>query len=705
MDKVIDINNSYPFYANYFHPILLSKKENLFDKEDHNTIASESTLVNKVINLLEQGGILKLEGESELLIPLRGLLVLPNDASDNIVPLVLIGHGQALVFKDSTDNEILSYTGYQVLQKQLAKCGIASYSINLNIVNALSDNNESSQFNKYALDNNQRVLLFFLHLMLLKIIAGEPVSIPAKDEYRIKFLRDNKLKKLDEEFKLSSIDPALQELRDELKIIDFEKLGFMGHSRGADAVSRIPAYFYKKPTSPDEEATSPGATFPVNDEVDIRIKEIAKLIGKPQQDFIKCILALQPVSEKNPDPSKPHGYVIDNAQTMYFVVSSTHDETVTLDPIRIYEYPSCPKAMIVIKNATHSMFNSVWRALTPNRETIKERIGDDMPRLLCKDDHDKISKNLFASCFDATMNDKFLHYILLRHSFLTDILKMRQSQPSKIWQAAWEYGFPTDGDPDVFKKLDDKLKANGVPEEQLKALDYPFEQEDIKAFFIEIQEDNLENHTIKIPLDPTNVEENLSTYSHFSFRFAKGFKTNLETNKESKNFTIQFFENDSQIELISGEDIDSISLQALWALDLKEDTGKRKFETSILLQTVEIRLARFAPLDLARVNRIEITIIPDKSKLPPITSPPLSTSDKIKGSVVAGGFGAAIGLGMYLFIAEHTEEIDYNKWGVFGSIAGGGGIGILTYLLKVHREKNAYVFKDFLLTKRSVTRI
>ena len=303
-----------PIYTNYFHAVSLSETTDIFntsvdsfpltprpDYESYDVVDKLiKPLTNKPVN-----AVLKPDGNT-LLLPLEGFLVLPDAALPGKCPLVLIGHGNhtgyAAINGEDTpptesskgvykitvlDNQVPSYIGYQKFQNTLAENGIASYSINLNIVNTL-DNNEQKAFDKMALDFNQRILLCFLHLKLLTIIAGEPL---AGDEFPIRFLEGTAFKNIKDALQTST-HTGLMRLKTALQgKIDFTKLGFMGHSRGADAVSRVPAYFFK-------DATLADPSFPIHKEVNSRIKKLSEQIGKPVQDNIKCILALEPTATK-----------------------------------------------------------------------------------------------------------------------------------------------------------------------------------------------------------------------------------------------------------------------------------------------------------------------------------------------------------------------------------------------------------------------
>ena len=203
------------------------------------------------------------------------------------------------------EKQIPSFVGYGIdrvdpkgelqqrgFQQTLAAKGIASYSINLNIVNAL-DNNEQEFFKKFALDFNQRILLFFLHLKLLKIIAGEPVT---GDGLPIRFFEGPGFINIQDALQ-SPTHQRLIQLKAALQgKVDFTKLGFMGHSRGADAVSRVPAYFYNA-------TTLPNPVFPTNPEVDSRIRKLSEQIGRPVQEVSNVYLRWsprQPKTRKNP---------------------------------------------------------------------------------------------------------------------------------------------------------------------------------------------------------------------------------------------------------------------------------------------------------------------------------------------------------------------------------------------------------------------
>ncbi len=703
----VHINNSIPLHVDYFHAASLGGTKNIFRTDVGSLEITPETnydafdLVDTIIRPLKEKGFLKQDGNT-LLVPLEGLLVVPDSVGTTRFPLVMIGHGNHpsnvnLKKTQPTSQQkgnyvysilagpILSYAGYEEFQDELARNGIASYSVNLNIVNDL-ENGETTPFEKLALDVSQRILLFFLHLKLLKVIAGEPLTPAAGgDEFPIKFLTGTTFENLTNALAKPTIDPRLRPLRDALQgRIDFTRLGFMGHSRGADTVSRIPAYFFNGPTLPDP-------VFPHNQVVHNRIRSLSEQLGSPRQETIKSILALEPVAQLDvtEPPARQHGYVIENNQTMYFVGLGTHDEDVTLDAVRIYEFPNCPKVMIAINGATHKRFNTVWAGHERDEEFSSKKLK---LHLLSKPQHKKILDRVYGSCFTGTLGGRPLALLPFtkKTEFVFDV-------PVSIdFQGAWKFGFPFPNTANSLTNLDGKVTSPA--QKSIKGHDYDFEQ-DLKAFFVEkINEGTV---TIRIPIDP-NTGEKLSNFNHFSFRFAKGFKLSSNaTRVEEKNFTIQFFENDTPVgKAITGPDIKTLELRALQATDRTHATSKDfVFEYSILLQTAEITLAEhLSATELPRITRIDINVIPDVTKVPPN-----STAKVVWGTIGGAVVGGAVGVGgAALFNAiVHPVEVSPKKIligsGIVGTLVGGG-----TALHILKADKQAFVFKDFLLTNRQI---
>jgi len=112
------------------------------------------------------------------------------------------------------------------------------------------------------------------------------------------------------------------------------------------------------------------------------------------------------------------------------------------------------------------------------------------------------------------------------------------------------------------------------------------------------------------------------------------------TRVEEKNFTIQFFENDTPVgKSITGPGIKTLELRALQAFD--NSSGEREFEYSILMQTVEITLSEhLSDTELPRITRIDVNVIPDVTK-----SPPNSTAKVVFGTIAGAVLGGAVGVG------------------------------------------------------------
>ncbi len=653
MPEIIDINSQdYPIFSSYFHAVSLNEDDNIFDKSKHSSLEVDPNnefVIDKIITPLTTSNFLKKEG-NDLLIPMKGLLVVPDEPINAKYPLVVIGHGNAISFFDLTgtpndpiavrSDEVLSYKGYQVLQNYLAENNIASYSINLNFVNT---------FFQAPFDFYQRIQIFFLHLLMLKIIAAEPHSAPDTNsaDYPFKFFDGGASEKLGEILTSSLTTAAVQRLKGLRTIIqdkiDFTNLGLMGHSRGADAVSRMFNYF-------SDGATVQGATIPINDKLDERIKDTVGWLNNPLQEHIKCILALEPVDLAFETDGSGNAVVdainslvpvpqfeINSETTFYLAVAGTHDEDVTSDAIRIYEYPNCPKAMYFIHGATHVRFNSIWRKLpiqpagTPD---INDTIGrQSVVRIISNSGHDKISRKVFGNAFIATMKDVPLNFLYFTHDKRIPIdLRLDLHR-------AWRFSYPIDED--IFpvisiKSLDDKFvnpllnKGGGalevVEKKQLRgvntnlqdfrppSVDFNFEQT-IEAFYI-IKE-NSKIFSIQIPIDPS-TDEKLSLYTHFSFRFAKGYDvTNDNYIPDLKNFTIRLFKDNSpESRLVRGNSrlIKSV-IQRAYPTRLFFGS-QFTTRTAIVLQTVEIRLDRLISdsVKLGQVNKIVIELIKGNDK-------------------------------------------------------------------------------------------
>ena len=684
------VDRSLNIYVRYFHAMALKDSRNIFTSNAGSVMMNGSSgqvdVTAGAIKPLTDNRFLIADG-NDLLIPLAGQLFVPPNTTPGKWPIVIIGHGQHRT-QDDNQKRLLSYQGYTALQEYLANKGIASYSMDLYLVNLLT-NNEDTGFKVGALDNNQRILLFFLHLKLLKIMAGETVNEPAAtDESTILFLNGTGFDNIKNAISpaASSPDPALQNFSNQLfGKIDFTKIGFMGHSRGADTVSRIPAYFYKGSVLADP-------SFPFNAEVNNRIKKLSGQIGQPQQDYIKAILALEPTATLNKDdPDKTaakQGYVINNSQTVYFLGAGTNDEDVSFDVVRMYEYPQCSKAMIAVNGASHKRYNTVWAndIVMKDGKAVDEFDGSPVPpHLLQLGTHTEILKNLYGACFTGTLtaNTGDLQYITKEKPFAV------AAMADVEFQSAWKYGVPIDISATTLNNIADNT-VTGLSKNKLDNGSDSLVQ-DLQA--LTVKKDNAGISAIKIPVTPGSSND-LSKFTHFSFRFAKFFNpSSLGNRVEEKNFTIQLFAGTGPLgKPIAGKNITTLELKPFNAFHLKTD-NTRELRYYILLQTVEVSLpgsfTGITAADLARVTRIEVNIIPDVSK-----KEPHGGATVVLGTIGGGVVGTVLGAyGGHLVDGDDaTGEI---IGGVLGAAVGAGG---LYYILK--SDTNVFAFTDFLLTNR-----
>jgi hypothetical protein len=683
---VISVDFNLGIYTSYFHAIELGDDRNIFNKNGGsimlNTAFGYVDVTDRFINPFLANTVLRQDGD-DYLIQMQGQLAVPDTPPADKWPLVMLLHGQHPPIDKG--KQVPSYTGYKELQEYLAARGIASYSVDLFYANLLQSNanplqsNKTIAFNKSTLDNNQRIQLFFLHLKLLKIMAGETVDEPSVGALSIRYYDGTKLVNLRDAITNSSANVNVMSVNNQLSgKIDFSNLGIMGHSRGADTVSRIPAYFYK--------GNTPNApSFPVHTEVDKRNKNLAVQLGKPSQDNIKSILALEPTATVNEDEPTKTGFIIDGNQTIYFLGVGTADEDVTLDAVRLYEYPTCSKVMIAINGASHKRFNTIWA----NDGLRDEFDGDsDPPHLMDKPTHTLILKFVFGPCFTSTLtgNSDDLKYFTKENTYPIELT-------GKVdIQAAWKFGFPllqTDG-----KSLDDinTTAVAGLTTQQLS--NPPFKQT-INAFYIE--KDDAATDTVKISVTPGSTED-LSKYSHFSFRFAKAFDLRADEERPIlKNFSFQAFAGNNPVgKPIAGTDLDKLQLKALDAYH--RDGGSRSLGYFVLLQTAEIALNRFSQTDLATITRIEINIAAEPKGLTP-------TAHIVGWSLGATALGFVIGGGA--MILKHgdfdMDKIKKDKTDIL--LAAGAGaliLGGLTLLYELKPFKNGFAFDDFLLTNRVI---
>jgi subtilisin family serine protease len=241
--------------------------------------------------------------------------------------------------KTATFSELDSYLGYEYLQTELAKNGIASISIDNNILNAIGT----------YLDGRAEMFLATL------------------DEWRRQVADDAK-------------NPCHG-------MLDFESnVGFLGHSRGGDAVVRAA----KKNTGRNRD----------------------------NRFGLKAVCSLSPTDFTGSAPKSAMAMLPSDAPLVddsmsYLVVYGALDGDVKGDSVgtrgpfesfagtgfRLYDRATCEKAMVFVKGACHNRFNTNWG-------TEPAVIASD-PDLLTPDDHLEASKFYIGGFFRWQLRDEF----------------------------------------------------------------------------------------------------------------------------------------------------------------------------------------------------------------------------------------------------------------------------------------------------------
>lgn len=628
--------NTLPFYTRYFDG---SGANNFFSVSNLAALGSSFDSQRTMINSLTTANILKVNGD-DILVPLEGLLMMPALTGSNKAPLVIIAHGNANSYFLDDDvtvrtTPVPSYEGYQVLQNELKERGIASYSINLNIVNAMHSND----------DHYCRIFLMFSHLLLLKELAGDTTSIPGTDPSPHYFL-DGAGTITAASAITNSATPgsntrlqALKTLRDQVtNKIDFSKVGFMGHSRGASAVARLYEYLFN-----GTAAGTASAQFNVNSVLNTRIQQLVAYNNNFSRESVKAIFSLQP---------EETACILQSTSTMFFVVAGSHDEDVSGRAASIYESVSAPKSMMFVHGATHKRFNSVWRLGASRTDEINMMVsGDSTIRVLSNRQHDTISRVVFSSFFRATLknetNQFAYFYRNIRYPISVDI------------ERAWQFPYPFPAAASNLVSFDNGLKntpilhpTGGTPPNTT----LPFQESESASSTLQtlanefIFGDPLHNRDFtnqhfsaflyrKQPNSNTasmviSMNQNLSTFTHFSFRFAKWYLiysstpsimptrpivTDVPSRVDLRNFTLQLFENDTPLGVkLIGSRMSNIIHRSYPTLKYSpggDDAQGYYWASDILLQTVEVEISSFripSAADLARVNKIKIEFTPER---------------------------------------------------------------------------------------------
>lgn len=212
---------------------------------------------------------------------LRGELVVPRDLARRRtkVPVVFIVMGNHPHVDFATGNVIPSFQGYRFMQQKLADLGMASCSVDTNIANSMN----------LGIRTRAEILL-----AMLRQFAG-----------------------------LAGASTADK--------IDFAKTGFVGHSRGGEAVVLA-----------------------------------ARLLPSSSPFRVKAVFSIAPTDFSAGGSGTVGGvampYVL-GGDLRYFVLYGSHDGDVrfaTNNGFGIYDRATCSKTMIYARGLTHNRFNQVW---------------------------------------------------------------------------------------------------------------------------------------------------------------------------------------------------------------------------------------------------------------------------------------------------------------------------------------------------------
>lgn len=598
--KEINIDYSYKLYAKYFHGIGTSNALNLFIKKDRDQVTDLDELTKKRLEALVSVGIFAEDSTgSETWIPLTSLLVIPDKIPSDGCPVVFLFHGMhGSFFKYGTSDrkpEIMSHKGHSYLQYELAKSGIMSLSMNLNMVNAFEHDD----------DFTLRVQVFLLHYLLLQLLNGTPDATLTQTASPLLILDNASAptvlsKDLSPVEGVSSKSPMglYQNLQKELKgKINFSLTGTFGHSRGANAAANVVSFF----------AASGSAT-----KLEQVMKELVKLAGNPPAKTVKAIVAVEPPE---------HTTSINQDELFFLAIGSTHDEDVQNDAINLYESPVCPKGMVFIHGATHLRFNTVWRKETSSKETINRNIRCQSPiRILSNDSHDGFIISFAGGVFLATLAGQEKKLLLFTH-------EVRAPEKLDV-ERAWKFPFPFKHNPGVLE-LDARVTqfvdttTGNVTALTKSKLNENWVSPSLPSVFVQkvdifkVEKKQGQEVEIKIAISSS---DKIDSFTHFSFRYAKFFNIFDPKKRDSeplKNYELKLFSGTNQIgRTIPGNKVTSLIQRVYPTRKYGEtDTGYGCSDSpTTILQTAEVKFTEFFQTgphtisDLARVDAIALVL-------------------------------------------------------------------------------------------------
>jgi len=393
-----DIGASYALYTRYLHPVPGHPGRNLFDPAARTEFASDPwmTPATQKLSDLRTAGIVTDDADGTTLAPVRGLLVLPDSPPDGGTPVVLIVHGQAPTFHPSAataTNEVPSYRGYGYFQRHLASQGIASLSVNVNVVNKFSSPSSDD-------DHERRAQLLVLHLALLSALStgSAPTATPLRVAQPGGTVTLAAALADTQSASLSSLRDLVQAVAD--AELDLTRLGVMGHSRGATTAAEFAERVRAAagPASPPATFTPGGPPQVVLDQR-ANVEALIRTLGAPQPSHVKAVVPLEP-DDVGPFPlSLPNVFLL--------AVAGSHDEDVHSSAANIYEGATCHKALLMLHGATHGRFNTVWRALPYTRQVINESIRCQAPaHIMSNAAHENVLRSFVGATFVGRLRNR-----------------------------------------------------------------------------------------------------------------------------------------------------------------------------------------------------------------------------------------------------------------------------------------------------------
>jgi len=591
-------------FARFFAPPGRSSPLNLFKRADLSRVEGDVSAIVAMMDQLIRDGFLVETSSGDLLVPIRGRLVLPSAGS--AAPLVLFLHGNAPALFDRRTGrrkaETLSSDGYRRLQHHLAEeREIASFSINLNIVNT---------FDSYE-DPLLRAQFALLSFMLLRRLAS-PYTVAASEEPLYMRPGTGDPMRLAEALDRSPPFPTgstlqrLHALKSTLTgRLDFTRVGLLGHSRGANAV--LDYTHFLPPSASASLSRGPTA---INPHLLTAMTRLGRQLDGHRSSDVGGIVSLQPTPE-------PQTMVSDT--TFCLVVASSHDEDTQEQATQVYDGLDCPRAMLFVHGATHNRFSEVWRRLPSKVDLMRRNIDCQRPiRILSNRGHDDIAAHFFGGFFAGR---------LAGQAYELGLLSAQHRAPIRVdVERSWLFGFPLV--PGAVRLLDSRVTSatNLVSSSSVQLSKTELSTGYTPSHFAQtvpvFRIEKPSGVTFRIEVPVTDADD-LEHVTHVGFRHAKEYDVSNPRSRAAElllNFAIELMAGPLRIgRVIPGSTFRSLVQRAYptrqWSGEVGQSGGCYE-DTKIVLQTVEAAMSQFlagtrhTSSDLARVDRIIIDLLP-----------------------------------------------------------------------------------------------